>query len=220
MVKATRKASSFPGFRGFPDAIVFQLAGKRFKGAADLIAFRIFEKRLRNQIVLAALPRRDRAEYPGGVVASRRTSPSTGRRFWASTPMARTRMPWSRGRGNLTTSGSRVPAAGRAMVQSESADRFVDGRTDAKRMTISSFERQAVGVGPRRPNVERISMPRAKRPPALPVRKDSPLLHAARIEEQRVARVIGAPEIGLDGQKSARLDALGQPLPTLSILPT
>ena len=115
--------ASTASFRGPP---VVRFVGGRLERPADLIPLRILEKRLRDQIVLAALPRRDRREHPGGVVrAQEPTLPSIDRSVPVSTPSARTRIPWSSGRGNLTSDGSRVPAAGASSVQSDDVDGFV-----------------------------------------------------------------------------------------------
>ena len=220
MVNGTRNASLPPGLRASRasrvsrvsrvsrGAIALLFVGKRFKGAADLIALRILEKRLRNQIVLAALPRRDWSEDPGGVVglqADFAVNRTPGCGFYTERSHENAMVEWPRESDDETISRTGRRARHRPIRE---RNRFVQDRTDTERVTVSAFERKPIGVGPRRRDVERVPAPRAKRTPALPVREDV-VLHAARIEKQRVARVVRTPEVGLDGQKGARLDALG-----------
>ena len=107
----------------------------------------------------------------------------------------------------VTVNGSREPAAGTLSVQSASTiglstagpARNVWRNPASSGWPFASVHDAATSIAYRRP--------RAKRPSALPVRKDV-VLDAAGIEEQRVARVIRAPEVGLDRKKRPGFDAL------------
>src|SRR5580704_6928873 len=85
--------------------------------------------------------------------------------------------------------GRRDPPAGRR-------NRLDLRRSDAKLTPVRRLERLALRIPPVSGNLQRVGVPGAKWSTQLLVRQNA-LLHAARIEEERVPRVIGVPEIGL-----------------------
>ena len=106
----------------------------------------------------------------------------------------------------------RLARAGRRARRASSPRASIASSTagPARKMCrCAGLERQPVRIGPRPARCRSHSAaPARSGRPALPVGKDV-VLDAAGIEEQGVARVVRAPEVGVDGKKRARLDALG-----------
>ena len=129
-------------------------------------------------------------------------SPSTGTPSRV-TPSARISRPWSSGSGKVTTTPSRRPqpaAAGCATRPCRAASSSA-GPTRSTRLN-SSFSGSPCSIAPLAADDERHRPPGVQRAPHLLVRQDA-VLHAARVEERREARVIGAPELVVERQERA-----------------
>ena len=173
-----------------------------FERASDAIAGEVLENREHDELVVARTATRSAGMNRHSRLVRRERHGAGDLLVPAAccTPSARCSSPWSSGVGNVTMSGSRVPARGGRIFQLASTiGVWIAGparnsyrKECASGRPLASFHVESTRSAYARPAMQRASH--------LLVRTDA-TFHAARIEEQRVARVIGIPEVGVEREE-------------------
>ena len=159
---------------------------------SDAVAGDVFERRRRDELVLAGLPRRPRREDPARLLALHAEFPIQRPAAAGRHPQRALQQAVVQRRGEDDCEG--VPGALDRDLQAPAGrvQRALPGRSHAELAAERRDERLALGVAPVRIDLERVRAARRQRPTQLLVRQDA-ALDAARIVEDGEPRAVLVP---------------------------